>query len=784
MALGSGTLVAHYRVVSALGAGGMGEVYLAQDTRLNRPVALKVLPAEVAANPERLRRFTQEAQAASAISHPNVAHIYEIGEAGGVHFIAMEYVEGEQLRARIHGRALKAGEILEFASQVVDALDAAHAKGVTHRDIKPANVMITPRGQVKVLDFGLAKVARAAPAATEATLTRAPTDPGVILGTVQYMSPEQALGHEVDPRTDIFSAGVLLYEMATGRLPFAGANPSETIGRILHEQPEPIGRFHYGLPAELERIIRKCLEKDRERRYQSARELLIDLRHLLRASDSGAAAATAVPVRRSRRLVWLAGVVAALVVASAGWWLAARRGPAIDSLAVLPLANATADPNTEYLSDGITESLIQSLSELPQLRVKSLGSVLRYKGKPAEPQTVGRELGVRAVVTGRLQRRGDSLSVSIELVDARDNNHLWGGQFSRSAADVLGLQEEIARETTEKLRLRLSGEERERVARRPTSDNEAFQLYLLGRHHFHRRSTQSLEKAVDYYQQAIARDPRFALAYSGLADANIVLGLHMGLHPAARMAKAREAATRALALDDRLAEAHVSLAHIKSEYDFDWKGAVQAYRRGLELKPGYEMGRYWYAWSLLVSGRPQDAVSELERALAIDPLSYYMNSGAAAMFNYLGRYDQALAYARKALDLGPVAPQPYLDLALAYVGKSMPAEAVAALEKAAALGEREGEPLPDLAAYYAHCGRPAQARKLLDELLERGKRGYTQPFDIAAAYSALGETELAFQWLEKALEDKADLYTLPVSPFFKPIRSDPRFAAMLRRMGL
>jgi eukaryotic-like serine/threonine-protein kinase len=458
-----GQQIGSYKVLSLLGVGGMGEVYLAQDQRLDRTIALKILPTELASDPGRMRRFVQEAKAASALKHSNVATIYEIGEFEGMRFIAMEYVEGQTLAARIEGRPLETAEILDIGVQVADALDEAHTKGITHRDIKPANNMLTQRGQVKVLDFGLAKIARPeGPVVRSDVSTVVSTETGVVLGTLQYMSPEQVLGKEVDHRTDIFSLGIVLYEMATGRLPFAGTSSSETTDRILHRQPEALARFNYNLPTELERITRKCLEKDRERRYQSSRELLVDLRNLKRESDSRVVLAgrgsRLEKVQRlksaSRRLVLLAG----LALMSLGLYLLVRRGmptdKAIDSIAVLPFTNVNADANMEYLSDGITESLINSLSQLSKIQVKSRNSVFPYKGRETDAQAVGHELGVQAVLTGRISQHGDALLIGVELVNVRDNNQIWGEHYNRKLAEIVTVQEEISKEISEKLRLR------------------------------------------------------------------------------------------------------------------------------------------------------------------------------------------------------------------------------------------------------------------------------------------------------------------------------------------
>src|SRR5215813_1563944 len=567
----------------------MGVVYLAQDTKLDRTVALKILPAELAADPERMRRFVQEAKAASALSHPNVAHIYEIGEANGTNFIAMEYVEGQTLDAKLKGRALEAGEIIDIATQVADALDEADSKGITHRDIKPSNVMITARGQAKVLDFGLAKVPAHQPQLTESDMpTVRKTDPGVVMGTVQYMSPEQALGREVDHCTDIFSLGVVMYEMSTGRLPFSGASNSETIDRIAHSQPEAIARFNYSVPRELERIIRKCMEKEPGRRYQSARELLVDLRNLKRDSDSGVMACgeeTAKPRSNLRLTVSAAIIVVVALAAGFGWYMLAGRGKAIDSVAVLPFVNANADPNIDYLSDGIPESIINSLSQLPNLKVMSRSSVFQYKGKDTDAQAVAKELKVQAVLTGRVAQRGDGLSISVELVNGQDNSQIWGQQYNRKLAEVFAVQEEIAKEISEKLRLKLTGAEGQQLAKRPTENLKAFQYYTQGRLYANRRTREDLLAAIRYCEKAIEEDPNYALAHAGIADAYMNLGIRGYIAPIEARRKAEETARKAVALDENLAEAHVSLSHSYTFNPANFSLGDRELRRAIELSP-------------------------------------------------------------------------------------------------------------------------------------------------------------------------------------------------------
>jgi len=779
-----GQTISHYRILEKLGAGGMGEVYLAEDTQLGRTVALKILPPEFASDAERMRRFVHEAKSASALNHPHVAHIYEIGEAGGVRFIAMEYVGGQTLASRIAGPPFDQAELLELALQIVDALGEAHSKHITHRDIKPANIMITPRGQAKVLDFGLAKLSRPEGSGPSSILnTESKTDPGVVMGTVQYMSPEQALGKNVDHRSDLFSLGVVLYQMTTSRLPFSGGTTSETIDRIVHAQPEAIARFNYGVSPELERIVRKCLEKDRDRRYQSAQDLWVDLSNLRR--DCGPVQVSTgertLPARRWGR--WVLAATAVLVVAAvAAIYMLPRRGESIDSLAVLPFVNTGADPDTEYLSEGITETLINNLSQIPELRVIARSTVFAYKGRNVDPRQAGSDLKVGAILTGKVSQRGDTLFVQAELVDVREGLQLWGQQYNRKKSDLLAIQEEISREISEKLRLKLTPEKTERVARRPTDNQQAFDLYLRARFLWNKGTEDATNRAIELFQQALAIDPDYALAWAGLADCYAWL-TDTFRAPQETMPKAKAAIDKALALNENLAEAHSALGIVKLWYELDYPAARKEFERAIELNPNYSTARDAYGWYLSASGQLQKAEAQYERAQQLDPLSL-ISKVDAAMPMYFGRdYDRSLAQVRRALDLEPNFFLAHYVLGMNCVEKGEFDKAIAAFERCYQL-EKQPWMLAGIGFGYARAGKKQRAMQVISELENWSKIRHVSAGDIALVYVGLADKERALEWLEKAYQGRSQwMLFLKMGPMFDGLRADPRFQDLVRRVG-
>jgi serine/threonine protein kinase/Tfp pilus assembly protein PilF len=796
-----GQTVSHYRVREKLGGGGMGVVYNAEDTKLGRSVALKFLPQELSKDEQALERFRREARAASALNHPHICTIHDMDEHEEQPFIAMELLEGETLKHHITGKPLKSEWLLELAVQIAGGLNAAHAKGIVHRDIKPANLFVTQHGQAKILDFGLAKLAPQPrqvkeEAGTSFLSTAALSDehltsPGVTLGTIAYMSPEQARGEELDARTDLFSFGVVLYEMATGTLPFKGNTSAAIFNAILSHPPTPPLWINPELPAKLEEIVIKALEKTREVRYQSAKELLADLRRLKRDIDSGRQlpqptpeAPPVAPHKRSHRsILAVVALILALLIGVASLYLTLWRVEPIDSLAVLPLVNVGADPDTEFLSDGITESLINSLSQLPELRVKSRNSVFRYKGREMDVQAVGRELGVRVVLTGRVTQQGDGLLIGVELVDARDNNQIWGEHYNRKLSDIIAVQQEISKEISEKLRLRLTGEEQKRLTKLSTENTEAYQLYLKGRYHWNKRTAEGLRKGIEYFERAVETDPQYALAYAGLADSyNMVPGYDLAPRRES-FPRAKEAARRALQIDDTLAEAHTALAYVLMYYDWNWPEAEREFKLAIKLNPRYAFAHHWYALYLQQALQQHyAAIVEMKRALELDPLSLIINASMSWVFCWAGRHDEAIESALKVLELDPNFVIAHVRLGLAYERKLLFEEAIRELQKAVALTERSPVRLAQLAHAYALAGKRGQAQLLLDEIKELSKQRYVSPYDIAMVYAGLGQKDQAFGWLQKAYEERR-LATLQVDPGFDNLRADPRFTDLLRRGG-
>ncbi len=843
MPINAGTRLGRYEIRSSLGAGGMGEVYLAYDTSLRRQVAVKLLPAEFTQNKLRLSRFEREAYAASSLNHPYILTIYEIGEQGGQHFIATEYIEGESLRHHMARTRMELREVLDVASQVTSALSAAHQAGIVHRDIKPENIMLRQDGFVKVLDFGLAKLADAAVAAQpEATDAEAPTktkvvntEPGVVMGTASYMSPEQARGLEVDARTDIWSLGVMLYEMVAGRLPFEGATTTDVLTMILHREPPSLLLYRKDVPAELERIVEKALTKEKEERYQLAKDLGLDLKRLKQrlemeaelersitpeeearqasgrlsvgsrepaisgTTQAAAAAPTAEAsaahtvssaeyvvgeIKRHKRgaLLVLATLLIAVAATFAYNYFARGGRTAIGSIAVLPFTNTSGDANMEYLSDGISESLINALSQLPQLKVIARSSAFKYKGKEVDPQEVAKALGVQAVVTGRVVQRGDNLQISAEMVDVRDKTQLWGEQYSRKLTDVQAVQEEIARTISEKLRLRLSGAQEQQLAKRATANPEAYQLYLNGVFYRRKGGLENGRKALDYYNQAVALDPNFALAWTGVADAYRYLQANGVLDPKEAHPKAKAAAQKALELDEGLAEAHVALGLIKMD-EWDWAGAEHEFNRATELNPNLAEAHLRYSVYLTNVGRHTEALAEIKRAQELDPLRIVLRDQEGAALYFARRYDEAVQQLQNVIKLDPDDRFAHAYLGYTYEAKGMYAQAIAEYQKRIRIEGETTSTLCYLGYALAMSGKRSEAQAILDKL--KTTKEYVSPAELAVLYFGLGDKEGALTSLERAYAaHDLQMQFLKIDPHYDSLRSDPRFQDLMRRVGL
>lgn len=995
MTLPSGTQLGRYEIRSPLGAGGMGEVYLGHDIQLDRPVAIKLLPPQFTQDEDRLRRFKQEARATSALNHPNILTIFEIGEADGAYYIATEFIDGQTLREHMLGTRLKLEEVLEIGIEVASALSAAHQAGVVHRDIKPENIMLRKDGYIKVLDFGLAKLSerQTSGSAQAETLVGSNTDPGIVLGTVTYMSPEQARGYKVDGRTDIFSLGIVLYEMIAGRAPFSGATPSDVMVSILDREPPPLTMHLPNLLPEMQRIISKTLAKDIEQRYQTIKDLQIDLRRLkqrvefeaemqrttaavppitaeplpsgvqrpspfeqtiVSPAPSPSAAAQAqetvqldpsqpsrpvivhvlfmdvigfskLPMNRQQQLLQqlqeivsstaefreaklsnqiisrAAGDGMALVffddpaspvrcaleisrallnrpdiplrmgintgpvfriintagerdVVGAGINMAQRvmdsgdaghilvsktvaeilrefgereerlddLGETLvkhdvkvhlfnlytaelgnpqrpsklmgrttqekmaahkDSLAVMPLVNASKDEGAEYLSDGITESIINNLSQLPQLKVMARHTVFRYKGREVEPQEIRRDLGVQKVMMGRVQMFGDNLIITIELIDLADDSQLWGERYMRKSSDIFELQDEISKEISDKLKIKLSGEEKRLLTKRYTENTEAYKLYLQGRYCLGKLTGEGIKKGIEKFQEAIDQDPSYALAYAGLAHAYYIQSSNY-LPPKEAMPKARAAALRALEMDDSLAEAHASLALVKAFYEWDWAGAENEYKRAIELNPGYASAHHWYGWYLSLVGRLGEAIMQIKKADELDPLSLEINSDLGLSFFFARQYGKALEQFQKALEEEPDSIWTRFFLGWSFEQMGQLEKAVAEYKKARLVDE---SPLiiAALGHAYALMGRYEEAQGALEEMKQLSARRHISPYLFTTIYVALGDHDRAFAELEKDYENRSEaLAWLKVDPRLDPLRADARFTDLLQRVGL
>jgi len=826
------TTLSHYRIVSKIGAGGMGEVYLAQDTsELGRTVALKIVPAEVAQNKDRLQRFTQEARTVSNLNHPNILTVYEFGQTDSSFFIATEYIDGVTLREHLSGRRLKLIDVLDLAIQIVGALNAAHEAGVTHRDLKPENVMVRRDHIVKVLDFGLAKMTAASSGneidSEAGTKVFVQTEPGLVMGTVSYMSPEQSIGKGIDQRTDIWSFGVLLYEMLAGCVPFQGKDIHRQIIAIQETEPASLSQLVEGVPDRLEEIVTKCLAKDKNERYQTAKDLLIDLRNLrrkldvdaeiertvspaLRTASGGSMGASiqgpqmnAPPTNAVQHSTTssaeyvvseikrhkLGATIALLVllggIALGAFYLHSRNSEvAIESIAVMPFVNESGNADVEYLSDGMTETLIKSLSNLSSLDVKPRSAVFRYKGKDTDLQTIAKELNVQAILNGRVAQRGEQLTLSLELVDVQKNRVIWTEQYQRKQSDLVSLQSEIARDVSTNLKAKLSGAEETKVVKTATADPEAYQAYLKGRYYWNRRTAENLKKAIEQFKSATDRDPNYALAFVGLADCYAVLNEYAGTPTSETIPQSKAYAERALAIDGQLAEPHATLGIIH-EFLWQWVEAEKEFKRAIELNPNYPTAYHWYSILLKNLGRNDEAAAMIKRAQELDPLSSVIGVNVSRMYQLQNNHNASIENGLKTIELDPNFGPAYKYLALSYLKQGRNAEAIAAAEKAADLTNGAGITLGDLGYVYAAVGKRAEAVDKIKELEEKYTRKEAIGQYIAAVYVGLGDKDKAFEWLEKDFQARnGKLAEIRWEIQFETLRDDPRFKDLIKRLGL
>jgi serine/threonine-protein kinase len=782
-----GKTISHYRILEKLGEGGMGVIFKAEDTKLKRFVALKFLPPALTSDKEARERFIYEAQAASGLDHPNICTIYEIDEtAEGQMFIAMAYYEGETLQKKVaSNQAAPAGlavnSAVDIAIQIATGLAKAHQHGIVHRDIKPSNVIVTNEGVIKIVDFGLAKLSGVT------RLTKA----GTTMGTVAYMSPEQTWGEDVDHRSDLWSLGVVLYEMLTGKLPFRGEYEQAVIYSILHDEPKPIAELRAGVPMELERIVGKALAKNPDGRYQRMDELLDDLANLHQGNKpekikTHPPKTTRLRVKRQWLYAGMAFLLLLLIVAISLKLLRrteTKAGPA--SIAVLPFVNMSADAEKEYFSDGMTEELINALAKLKELNVVARTSVFQYKGKAYDIRKIGEQLNVSTVLEGSVRQAGEKMRITTQLINVADGYHLWSETFDESdTQDVFGIQDAIARAIVDKLEIALVSNPEGKLVIPPTGNLEAYDLYLKGRFFWNKRSSEGLQQGLQYFAQAIEKDPAYALAYAGLADSYVLLGQFAFLPPQEAFPKASAVAQKALEINDQLAEAHNSLAFAKELYEWDWPTAEREFKRALALNPNYATAYQWYAEYLAAMNRFNEALVAIERARELDPFSLIINSVEAYIFLLNSLPELSIERYRQVIEREPNFPA-YAFLARAFLQKGRYDEAIAEIEKEIKFFGRKPVTMALLAYAYAANGKREEALKLRDELEQQSQHTYVEPCQMAILYSGLGDNDQAFRWLGQAYKDHSGaLVFAKVDPFFNSLRSDSRFTELLKKMGL
>jgi serine/threonine-protein kinase len=818
--------ISHYRIIRKLGAGGMGDVYLAQDSQLDRQIAIKILPERSISDEKARRRLVQEARAAAKLDHPNICAIHEVGEDSGNCYIAMQYIEGETLAEKIRNGALAFEQALDISIQISDALREAHSHGIVHRDIKPQNIIVTPRGLVKVLDFGLAKLVQETSSESGAETASMMTAPGSIVGTLAYMSPEQLRAEVVDQRTDIFSLGAVIYEMLSGRGPFRADTAPETAAHVLMKDPPALGQLALEIPDAFPGIVERALAKKREDRYQTANDLLDDLLELKehqtasrsrdylvresissakadaptsaisgisvietserRGSPGGSNAIRALLVHKKK--IVIAGF--ALVVTALGahflnldraLW---SRNP-VTSIAVLPFTFSGLAPEDEYLTEGLTDSLIRRLSQLTNLKVIASSSVSRYKDLTTiEPRAIRKELNVGAIVTTKVVSRGDMLTLNVELVDTEDASIIWAGTFTSSRSGMASLPIDMSRLISTRLQLKLSGQDVDRMSRRQTADPDAYANYLEGRYYCNKRMGGALRKAIEKFQRAVEIDPKYAMAYAGIAE-SWVLGGNVSAPPSEYMGKAKDAALTALKLDESLAEAHAVLAMVKFQYDWDWAGAAEEFKRAIDLNPSYATAHEWYATLLMATGKPDEASAILRQAYELDPMSMSINTSLALPFFYAGQYEQAESILKQALQKDSGFLQAHFDLGISYAMSGQPGDAIAEFERVRTVAPNYYPAIAMTGFCYARQGRKTDAEKVLEQLLTLSKERHISTYNLVVIYIGLGDIEKALDWLWKGYQERAAyLSQLKVDPLFAKLRNHPRYQSLVSEMKL
>ncbi|MGA8539851.1 MAG: protein kinase [Terriglobales bacterium] len=794
----------HYRIVEKIGAGGMGEVYRAHDQHLDRDVAIKVLAAGTLSDQSARRHFRKEALALSKLNHPNIATIYDFDTQDAIDFLVMEYIPGITLSEKLAGRALPEKDVIALGTQMAEGLAAAHAEGVVHRDLKPGNLRLTGDGRLKILDFGLAKLALpVAPSAATESLV----DSQAMAGTLPYMAPEQLLGGQSDARTDLHAAGAVLYEMATGQRPFGKLDHAQLISAILQQAPPPPGQLNSLVTVDLERIIGKCLEKEPDSRYQSAKELAVDLRRLV---SSSTVTASWRPVQKPRSTTWkkvMLGLISVLALTAlllgfnVNRWrerlFGAEAGGRIHSLAVLPLVNLSRDPEQEYFADGMTEELITDLSKIESLKVISRTSVMQYKNAKKPLPEIGRELGVEGVIEGSVQRVGDRVRISAQLIYAPGDTHLWAQSYDRDLHDVLNLQGEVAQVIANEVNAKVTPKEQAGLAEKRPIDPEAYQAYLQGRYYWNKRTKEDIKKAIGYFQQAIDKDPNYALAYAGLADSYLILSLYSNAPWQETYGKAKAAATKALEIDDSLAEAHATLAATRAGDHWDLAGALTELARAIQLNPNYATAHQWYAEYLICSGDTEKAIAEMRRAQELDPLSLVIISTYGRILLEARRYDDALVQAQKTLEMDTNFYPGHQLLAEVYEEQGLFGQAITERQKAATLAGESSEEAARRALLlrnaYARSGAKAYWEQRLELAMNDARQLKDLPYDLAdsspyqlAVLNAhAGRKEAAINLLQKAFnESDYGLYYLKTAPALDGMHSDPRVASLMLRIGV